>query len=473
MNAPPKWRLLIYIVAMLALAAGIGWPTYKAYATAREVSRLPIRFKAMQDEYLLIADHLPDTIHEMDRSLRRAIAHNDRVEFASFQRKGQDLKEWLGTQRTSAPKLKIILMEPASITMAVDQLLAETENALDDYLRSAQEIARTDSPVDTGTGQLQRLALVDEKSRQLLLLGSQARAHGEAIQLFLTTNPKDWLTRLQHVFVASLLALAALFVWLAIVVYRMIVAPLRMKLIESDTIIEKQKRLASFGEAAMRLAHEIRNPLTAINARLFILENALAGNTSQHEHTTLIRGEINRLDRILKDFLRLARPADPKLVPVAPRDVLREVQNLLSPQAEKQSIELRQDTVEDVHCLADELQLKQVLINLVQNAMESIGQNGTITLRARDGTARLKGEQCKVAVLEVEDTGAGISPSVQKKLFDPFFSTKNGGTGLGLPIAAQIIEKHGGELEFRTQVGKGTTFSIILPIYKKPDETAT
>src|SRR5208282_4720816 len=112
---------------------------------------------------------------------------------------------------------------------------------------------------------------------------------------------------------------------------------------------------------------------------------------------------------------------------------------------------------------ADPQQLKQVLINLVQNAAESIVQNGQITLRARDSMARLAGQYRPVVILETEDNGRGIPADVQKRLFDPFFSTKDTGTGLGLAIAARIIEKHGGQLEFQTRPQHGATFGVIFP----------
>src|SRR6185437_12372426 len=111
----------------------------------------------------------------------------------------------------------------------------------------------------------------------------------------------------------------------------------------------------------------------------------------------------------------------------------------------------------------DPQQLQQVLINLVQNAAESIGRGGVITLRTRLGTRRLGEHPAEVVILEVADTGAGIPPEVEKRLFDPFFSTKETGTGLGLSIAARIVEKNGGTLQYRTRPGHGTTFGVVLP----------
>jgi signal transduction histidine kinase len=103
------------------------------------------------------------------------------------------------------------------------------------------------------------------------------------------------------------------------------------------------------------------------------------------------------------------------------------------------------------------------LINLVQNAADSIGHDGTITLRARSESKHLGGSHRKVVILEVADTGKGIPPEVEKRLFDPFFTTKDSGTGLGLPIAARIVEKHAGVLQYQTQLNRGTTFGIVLP----------
>ena len=107
-----------------------------------------------------------------------------------------------------------------------------------------------------------------------------------------------------------------------------------------------------------------------------------------------------------------------------------------------------------------------MLINLIQNAADSIGHNGTVTLRVRIDEKRLNDRQTDVVILEVNDTGKGIPPEAEKRLFDPFFTTKDFGTGLGLPIAARIVEKHGGALQYQNQAGSGATFGIILPLHQ-------
>jgi len=135
----------------------------------------------------------------------------------------------------------------------------------------------------------------------------------------------------------------------------------------------------------------------------------------------------------------------------------------MASQLQQEAIEFKFDCDREMNLLADAQQLKQVLINLVKNAAESVDHNGIVTLRCRKGMRDLQGELTEAAIIEVEDNGPGIPPEIQSKIFDPFFSTKGDGTGLGLAIAARIIDKHGGNIEFDSQPGKGTIFRIVLP----------
>src|ERR1035441_4716612 len=211
------------------------------------------------------------------------------------------------------------------------------------------------------------------------------------------------------------------------------------------------------------VAHEIRNPLTAIKAWLFLQQKHLQPGTPEHTDTDVIAGEVNRLERIVKEVLLLARPSEPHLATVPADEPLRQVQALLKPQLEKANIRLAvQDSVSS-HIKIDPQQIQQVLINLIQNAADSIGHDGEVTLRARFDNKRLADRVSEVVVLEVTDTGKGIPPEVEKRLFDPFFTTKDAGTGLGLAIAARIVEKHGGALQYQTQPNRCTTFGIVLP----------
>jgi signal transduction histidine kinase len=271
----------------------------------------------------------------------------------------------------------------------------------------------------------------------------------------------DELRSTMHLVVAAWIMLL---IFSAIALYRgIVVAPLREKLTVSRSVIEHQGKLAHLGQLLASLAHEIRNPLTAINARLYTLQKSVPEGTAEHKDTQVIRSEINRLDHIVKDYLKLTRPADPRFAPLKAVEVYQELQDLLEPDLLQQGVQLRMGAATSTPFRADPQQIKQVLINLIQNAAEAIGNDGTITLSARRDGSRSKENSHDSVILEVEDTGPGIPRDVQDKLFDPFFSTKEEGTGLGLAISAQIVEKHGGTIEFDTHQGHGTTFRLVLP----------
>ena len=142
------------------------------------------------------------------------------------------------------------------------------------------------------------------------------------------------------------------------------------------------------------------------------------------------------------------------------------VLTLFQPELEKSNIKLVLAEVVPAQIRVDPPQLKQVLINLVQNAADSVGRNGTVTLRAQRDEKFINGRSIDAVILEVSDTGKGISPEAEKRLFDPFFTTKDYGTGLGLPIAARIVEKHGGALQYRNLAQGGAAFGIVLPEFK-------
>jgi signal transduction histidine kinase len=257
--------------------------------------------------------------------------------------------------------------------------------------------------------------------------------------------------------------LAALIAAMGWVIYRDTIAPLRTKLVLSQTMLEKQEKLATLGTLAAGIAHEIRNPLTSLKARLYTLEKHLQTVPAARKDTDIISAEISRLERIVQDVLSFARPSDPKLETIAADTLLRDLQGLMSPNLERRGVQLFVESSTELYVRADGGHLKQVLINLVRNGAEAIDGPGTVTLRSRAARAPVAGVETDVVILEVSDTGKGIPPAIEKRLFDPFFSTKETGTGLGLPIAARIVERHGGTLLYQTRPGHGTTFGIVLP----------
>ena len=239
------------------------------------------------------------------------------------------------------------------------------------------------------------------------------------------------------------------------------------KLTESRALNDRQEKLASLGVFAAGIAHEVRNPLTAIKVRLFTLKSSHKPGSSEHEDLEVIRHEIDRLEHLVHDFLQFARPTEPELQTMPVEKLLRDVHQLLQSDLAGKSVELKLELLAKEPIRVDPNKMKQVLINFVQNGAESMEDGGTVTLRSRLDKQVLSGRHVPAVVIDVADTGKGIPPEVQKRLFDPFFTTKEAGTGLGLPIAARIVGKHGGIIQYQTEPNRVTTFSIVLPLAPK------
>jgi signal transduction histidine kinase len=340
--------------------------------------------------------------------------------------------------------------------------LRQARAAFDDYLQTAQSMHA--QPQDPGQ-QSEAAAELGIRSKSQLLsdLGQTlAKAHYDSRnQLLLHAN--QTLTQLR-LLVLSLLGFLFVFgLALAAFVYRDMIVPLRVKLVESQSLVERNEKLVSLGLLAAGVAHEIRNPLTAIKAAVFIQQKKFKAGSQDRADAELVQREILRLERIVTQFLQFARPTEPQLVRTPANAPLQEVQMFLAPELARANIQLVVEDFAPLQIQADAEQIKQVLINLVQNAADSIERDGTITLRARADKKALADGETNVVVLEVADTGKGIPPEVEKRLFDPFFTTKSTGTGLGLSIAACLVQKHGGSLQYQTQLNRGTTFGIVLP----------
>ena len=330
-------------------------------------------------------------------------------------------------------------------------------------MRSHREIATTRPIV------LDVFSTIENASQKLVSLGFDLASAHRAAAAQLVAGAQKSLALLQEIIFGALALLMGIGAWAIAVVYREMIAPLQLKLVESRVTIERQEKLASLGVLAAGVAHEIRNPLTAIKARLFTLRKAVRDRFNAVEDANVIEREINRLERIVRDVLQFARPAEPQREAISAVALLHETRDLMRSQLEKSNIELTVEDSTEITIHGDQNQLKQVLLNLIRNAAESIDERGKIVTRACTERISLAGRPTNVAVLEVKDNGKGISPDVQKRLFDPFYTTKAAGTGLGLSIAARIIEQHGGALRYQTEIGCGTTFGIVLPL-KSSDE---
>jgi signal transduction histidine kinase len=420
------------------------------FGSQREANELRARLSTVDSESFGISEHFKDMLREVNTMrLREAVDHNPAT-WDQFLKAGQELDNWLDQQ---AGKLTTPLQQ---------DLLRQAKEAFDDYLKTV-ETRHAQPQDDTQESTASAELAIRAKSQHLSDIGqSLAKAHYDSRnQLLLHAN--GTLTQLR-LLVLSLTGFLFVFgLALAAFVYRDMIVPLRVKLVESQELVERNEKLASLGMLAAGVAHEIRNPLTAIKAAVFIQQKKFQAGSPEHADAELVQREILRLERIVTEFLQFARPAEPHLVRTLAGAPLKEVQSFLAPELARANIQLLVEDSSSLQIQADAEQIKQVLINLVQNAADSIGRDGTITLRARADRKALANGETNVVVLEVADTGKGIPPEVEKRLFDPFFTTKNTGTGLGLSIAACLVQKHGGALQYQTQLNRGTTFGIVLP----------
>jgi len=198
--------------------------------------------------------------------------------------------------------------------------------------------------------------------------------------------------------------------------------------------------------------------------RLYSLKRSLAMSDSQQEDFQVISEEIRHIDAIVRNFLEFSRPPKLKMQRVSPSDVVNMALVLLRHRLESYGVDvklIRKQRLPEIWVDPD--QLKEVLVNLLLNACEVMVGGGAITIREEERRDSPLGLGAAV-IIRVSDNGPGIPESVQDKIFQPFFSTKEEGTGLGLSIATRIIEEHGGRLELESKKNQGTTFIITLPL---------
>lgn len=441
-----KLRLGAFGLAIGFLVALIVWAVL---TSSRRVEESRRGVTVAQSESFRIAGQFQQRILELNDRLLKFAIHHDTNDWVGFENDWNALNRWMDQQHLISPAEKQVL----------DQINA----AYDDYHDVARQIeSKVHSGGEASLPVTEFGRFQSEAARLLNLVHQLAEAHRQALISSLAGSSES-LAHLRALLLGALFVLLAFGVWLAVVVYQQLIAPLQVRLVESQALLERQEKLASLGVLAAGVAHEIRNPLTAIKAWLFMRQRNLRPGTQEHDDTELIAREIDRLERIVKDFLLFARPSDPEFQLIAAEQPLRDVRDLLAPQLGRSGIRLTLEQSPPAWIKADAQQIKQVLINLVQNAADAIGRNGSVTLRVRMDRKHLAGRDTDVIILEVVDTGRGIPSDVERRLFDPFFTTKESGTGLGLSIAARIVEKHGGALQYQTQVNHGTTFGIVLP----------
>ena len=268
-----------------------------------------------------------------------------------------------------------------------------------------------------------------------------------------------------------------------------------MALILNDATEARQKtfeaieseRIHSLTLLAASVAHEIGNPLNALHIHLQFMarqikklkdaaatatpgkfsrrDAKLEGDTAEvaeklEHYLEVAKGEISRLDYIVTQFLQAIRPSPPQLTPGSVNDVARETLELLRPELENRGLNVKEKLARRVPLTPlDAGQMKQVLVNLIKNAMQAMTRDGTLTVQT--------GHTPDAVWVSIADTGGGIARDQISHIFEPFYTTKKKGTGLGLMIVQRIVRQHGGHIEVESDVGQGTTFRISLPLRER------
>ncbi len=237
---------------------------------------------------------------------------------------------------------------------------------------------------------------------------------------------------------------------------------------QMELALKRSDRLAALGELSARMAHEIRNPLAAISGSVQLL--AEHGALSDHESRLLaiVLRESDRLNGLITDFLAYARPAPPRPELFSLNNLVTDLQALLAADTRFQKVQLRVHVPAGLQVWADRSQLQQVFLNLLHNAADAMPDGGEVTVNAdlqsgSENTGTLFPQLC----LKVSDQGGGMDEETRRHLFEPFWTTKPSGTGLGLATVYRIVEAHGGVVRAESRDGHGTVVTVLLPAFKE------
>lgn len=232
-----------------------------------------------------------------------------------------------------------------------------------------------------------------------------------------------------------------------------------LKRYEEDA--KRAERLSAVGNLAAGVAHEIRNPLNAISITAQRLKSEFVPKRDKDEYssfTQLILDEIKRLDNIINQFLSLAKAHKLNLAPVDMNGFVSEVVDLAEIEANQKNIRVVRELDRLPEVRIDREEMKKALLNIMLNGIQATGSGGRLAVRSHSD------DKGGLAIIQIEDSGKGIPKEKLSQIFQPYFSTKEKGTGLGLSIAYRVVSDHGGKMQVESEVGKGTTFTIKLPV---------
>jgi len=227
--------------------------------------------------------------------------------------------------------------------------------------------------------------------------------------------------------------------------------------------IELSRRLTAIGRLTSGVAHEVKNPINAIVVHLELLrEKMRAIDPDTRRHLNIIGREIHRLDRVVQTLVDFNRPVDLRLSDFDLRRLAEDVVSLASPEAARQGVDMRTSfSREPLLVRADADLIKQALLNVVLNGVQAMTDGGILSVGAYSNDS--------AATIEVRDQGSGIAPEIRDKIFNLYFTTKRAGSGIGLAMSYRVMQLHNGALDFVTEMGRGTTFRLVLPLTAVPE----
>jgi signal transduction histidine kinase len=232
------------------------------------------------------------------------------------------------------------------------------------------------------------------------------------------------------------------------------------------------ERLSTLGTLAAALAHEIRNPLEAMNLNLELLGRSLevkrtraTEGDNRQKYVKVLEDEVSRLGWIVENFLSFARPGQPPVTNIRLDEILHRVVELIRNQAKFRRVETELSIDgQAIPVQGSEDQLKQVFLNLIINSLEAMPDGGRLFIRAETACQPSSQGSMRSAIVRIQDSGEGIPPDRIPRLFDPFFSTRPRGTGLGLTIAHRVVREHRGHIRVESKPGNGSVFTVVLPL---------
>ena len=241
-------------------------------------------------------------------------------------------------------------------------------------------------------------------------------------------------------------------------------------LFESQRQLSQSEKLAAVGQVTATMAHQIGTPLNSISGYIQLILQDGNLQPKDRDRLQIIESQLDRLADSVKNFLSFTRQPKPQLRSLDVNEVLEELIHLSEPWFLARNVRLSPHLSPDLpSILGDPTHLQTLFLNLITNALDAMPQGGVLTIKTRQTPPTLSSEDGRWLEISITDTGIGITEESKKRIFDPFFTTKKmgEGTGLGLAICEKIVKEHSGRIDVESEVGKGSTFSIFIPIFER------